>query len=87
MPPEVRRDYWRPSRWTAKDILGLERHGARTLHNLFVRIALRFAALAAAVALNHRLDGPQPLAGLLHRLTPWHKLIWRSGPGEEIEDL
>jgi hypothetical protein len=44
--------------WTAKDILGLERHGARTLHNLFVRIAMRFAALAAAVALNHRLDRP-----------------------------
>jgi hypothetical protein len=44
--------------WTAKDILGLERHGARTLHNLFVRIATRFAALAAAVALNHRLDRP-----------------------------
>jgi hypothetical protein len=33
--------------WTAKDILGLERHGARTLHNLFVRMAMRFAALAA----------------------------------------
>ena len=44
--------------WTAKDILGLERHGARTLHNLFVRIAMRFAALAAAIALNHRLGRP-----------------------------
>jgi hypothetical protein len=44
--------------WTAKDILGLERHGARTLDNLFVRIAMRFAALAAAVALNHRLGRP-----------------------------
>jgi len=44
--------------WTAKDILGLERHGARTLHTLFVRIAMRFAALAAAVALNHRLGRP-----------------------------
>jgi len=44
--------------WTAKDILGLERHNARTLHNLFVRIAMRFAALAAAVALNHRLGRP-----------------------------
>jgi hypothetical protein len=44
--------------WTAKDILGLERHGARTLHNLFVRIAMRFTALAAAVALNHRLGRP-----------------------------
>lgn len=44
--------------WTAKDILGLERHGARTLHNLFARIAMRLAALAAAVALNHRLGRP-----------------------------
>jgi len=44
--------------WTAKDILGLERHGARTLNNLRVRLAMRFAALAAAVALNHRLGRP-----------------------------
>lgn len=44
--------------FTAKDILGLERHGARTLHNLRVRLAMRFAALAAAVALNHRLGRP-----------------------------
>ena len=44
--------------WTAKDILTLERHGARTLHNLRVRLATRFAALAAAVALNHRLGRP-----------------------------
>lgn len=44
--------------WTAKDILGLERHGARTLDNLRVRLVTRFAALAAAVALNHRLDRP-----------------------------
>jgi Transposase DDE domain len=41
--------------WTCKDILTLERHGARTLHNLRVRIAQRFLALAAGVALNHRL--------------------------------
>lgn len=44
--------------WTAKDILTLERHGARTLDNLRVRLATRFAALAAAVALNHRLGRP-----------------------------
>jgi Transposase DDE domain len=44
--------------WTAKDILTLERHGARTLHNLRVRLAIRFAALAAAVALNHQLGRP-----------------------------
>jgi hypothetical protein len=44
--------------WTAKDILTLERHGARTLANLRVRLASRFAALAAAVALNHELGRP-----------------------------
>lgn len=41
--------------WTCKDILTLERHGARTLANLRARIAQRFLALAAGVALNHRL--------------------------------
>ncbi len=44
--------------WTAKDILTLERHGARTLHGLRARIASRFLALAAAVALNHQLGRP-----------------------------
>jgi hypothetical protein len=41
--------------WTAKDILTLERHGARTLRGLRARIASRFLALAAAVSLNHEL--------------------------------
>ncbi|MCA1681333.1 MAG: IS982 family transposase [Actinobacteria bacterium] len=44
--------------WTAKDILTLERHGARTLANLRARLATRFLALAAAIALNHRLGRP-----------------------------
>jgi hypothetical protein len=44
--------------WTAKDILTLERHGARTLTNLRVRLCARFAALAAAVMLNHQLGRP-----------------------------
>src|SRR4051794_32512739 len=44
--------------FTAKDILGLERHRARVLHQLRVRLACRFAALAAAIALNHRLGRP-----------------------------
>ena len=44
--------------WTAKDILTLERHGARTLHALRTRIACRFLALAAAIALNHQLGRP-----------------------------
>jgi hypothetical protein len=43
---------------TCKDILTLERHGARTLNNLRVRLATRFAALAAGIALNHRLGRP-----------------------------
>jgi DDE family transposase len=43
---------------TCKDILTLERHGARTLENLRVRLASRFVALAAAVALNHQLGRP-----------------------------
>jgi hypothetical protein len=44
--------------WTAKDILTLERHGARTLHGLRTRIACRLLALAAAVQLNHQLGLP-----------------------------
>jgi hypothetical protein len=44
--------------WTCKDILTLERHGARTLHNLRVRLCARFAALAAGVMLNHQLGRP-----------------------------
>jgi len=43
---------------TCKDILTLERHGARTLSNLRVRLCARFAALAAAVMLNHQLGLP-----------------------------
>jgi len=41
--------------WTCKDILTLERHGARTLRGLRARIASRFLALAAAISLNHEL--------------------------------
>jgi Transposase DDE domain len=44
--------------WTAKDILTLERHGARTLRGLRARIASRFLALAAAISLNHQLGRP-----------------------------
>lgn len=44
--------------WTTKDILTLERHGARTLHGLRARIASRFLALAAAISLNHQLGRP-----------------------------
>jgi Transposase DDE domain len=44
--------------WTCKDVLGLERHAARTLSGLRVRLCQRFLALAAAIALNHRLGRP-----------------------------
>ena len=43
---------------TCKDLLSLERHGARTLQGLRTRINTRFLALAAAIALNHRLGRP-----------------------------
>jgi hypothetical protein len=44
--------------WTCKDILTLERHGARTLNGLRERILQRFLALAAAISLNHQLNRP-----------------------------
>lgn len=44
--------------WTCKDLLTLERHGARTLAGLRERVAQRFLALAAAVWLNHQLGRP-----------------------------
>jgi len=43
---------------TCKDLLTLERHGARTLQGLGTRIRTRFLALAAAIALNYRLGRP-----------------------------
>jgi hypothetical protein len=43
---------------TSKDILTLERHAARTLPNLRVRIAPRILALAASVYVNHWLGRP-----------------------------
>jgi hypothetical protein len=44
--------------WTCKDLLTLERHGARTIDNLRVRIATRLLTLAAAITLNHQLRRP-----------------------------
>ena len=41
--------------WTCKDILTLERHGARTLAGLRERVLQRFVCLAAAITLNHQL--------------------------------
>jgi hypothetical protein len=44
--------------WTCKDLLNLERHGARTPENLVVRILVRLLALAACIYLNHELGRP-----------------------------
>ena len=43
---------------TFKDLLSLERHGARTLENLRARVATRLLARAACVWLNHTLGRP-----------------------------
>jgi hypothetical protein len=44
--------------WTCKDLLSLERHGARTLQNLRARIQQRLLALTACIYLNHWLRRP-----------------------------
>lgn len=44
--------------WTCKDLLTLERHGARTLPGIRERILARFCTLAAAITLNHQLGRP-----------------------------
>ena len=44
--------------WTCKDLLTLERHGARTMAGLRERILSRFLCLAACISLNHRLGRP-----------------------------
>jgi Transposase DDE domain len=44
--------------WTCKDLLTLERHGARTLAGLRERVVQRLLTLAAAVSLNHKLGRP-----------------------------
>ena len=50
---------------STKGTLGLERHGARTLHNLRVRICIRLLALAACITHNHHLGLPS------RNLTPY----------------
>ena len=44
--------------WTCKDLLTLERHGARTLPGIRERILQRFLCLTAAIVLNHQLGRP-----------------------------
>jgi hypothetical protein len=43
---------------TFKDLLTLERHGARTVLNLRARIATRILTLAACIHLNHQIGRP-----------------------------
>jgi hypothetical protein len=43
---------------TLKDQLGLERHGAHTIQGLWIRVAQRLAALAAAIWCNWQLGAP-----------------------------
>jgi len=44
--------------WTCKDLLTLERHGARTLPGIRERILQRFLCLTACIVLNHQLGRP-----------------------------
>jgi hypothetical protein len=44
--------------WSLKGQLSLERHGARTLQGLRIRVAQRLLALAAAISLNLKLGRP-----------------------------
>ena len=44
--------------WTCKDLLTLERRGARTLQGIKERILQRFLCLAACITLNHQLGRP-----------------------------
>ena len=44
--------------WTCKDLLTLERHGARTWPGCASGILQRFLCLAACISLNHRLGRP-----------------------------
>jgi hypothetical protein len=44
--------------WTCKDILTLERHGARTLAGLRERVLQRLLTPAATITLNHQLGRP-----------------------------
>jgi hypothetical protein len=44
--------------WTCKGQLALERHGARTLPGVCVRVALRLLALAAGLIHNNDIGNP-----------------------------
>ena len=74
-----------PSFGPAKNILTLERHGARTLAGIRESIAQRLLALAACIVLNHQLGRPKPCPGRLGRLSPWNQSLGgRASPhGDE----
>src|SRR5947209_1561109 len=61
--------------FTCKDLLSLERHGARTPRNLFARIAVRLLALTACISLNHQLGRPSQSIADYTALQRGHKLL------------
>jgi DDE family transposase len=67
---------------TAKQMLGLEDRGARELHALRTRLAAKFLALTAAIALNHRLGRPPRNLTAYHAETiaPWNGSSRSIGP-------
>ena len=72
--------------WTCKDVLTLERHGARTIGNLRVRIAMRLLALAACISLNHQLGRPsRSLVPYVARARGISHLACRTGREDLLE--
>jgi hypothetical protein len=57
-PAPIRQAHPSRSSPTCKDLLTLERHGARTLSGIKERIAQRFLCLAACICLNHQRGRP-----------------------------
>ncbi|MDQ5834268.1 MAG: transposase [Actinomycetota bacterium] len=77
--------------WTAKDMLNLEDHRARQLHTLRTRLAAKFLALTAAIALNRtpRTAPTQPHRLLRLTHSPWNdssssfRAARHVGPGQD----
>lgn len=59
--------------FTLKDLLSLERHGARTLENLRTRIATRLLAPCDMRLAQPPTRQTEPLARGLHRLSTWNQ--------------